>query len=227
MTRLAVVMLVVACGGGDDPCAGVAGSCVAIHVRSDVVAEIDQLELDLLYGDRHATTSTQAEGGRVIALPLDTAITLDDDAATVGVVAAGKLSGVVLGTGAGSATLEPGEHAAITIQLATPDDCVAGSFYCGGDRVAGDPDTLYECNAGGVPLARGGCAHGCVTTPADDDACRGGPETCQDGGFYCGGNELDGDPRTLYTCSGGAGTAGVECADGCRIAPAGTDDECR
>jgi len=225
---LAGACLLVACGGGDDPCAGVAGTCVAIHVSSDVVAEVDQLELDIVYGERHATTSTQADGGRVVALPLDTAITIAaDDEVTVAIVAAGKRSGVVLGTGAGSVTVAAGARGAIVIELAEPDACIAGGFYCGGDRVAGDPDTLYACNAGGVPIARGVCAHGCATNPADDDACRGGPETCFDGGFYCGGNEVDGDPRTLYTCANGAGTAGVECADECRVAAAGSDDECR
>jgi hypothetical protein len=227
--RLAVLALLAGCGGAGDPCADVAGACLTVQVSSSTVDEIDQLELDILYGDRHATASTQGDGGGVVGLPLATAIALDDatGALDVGVVAAGKLSGVVLGTGAGRATLAPGAHATISIRLAPIDDCVAGSFYCGGDRLAGDPDTLYQCNAGGVPLARGVCAHGCLIRPTEDDACSGGPETCSEGGFYCGGNEVDGDPQTRYTCTGGAGSNGIECADGCMVAPAGTDDDCR
>lgn len=227
MRWLALATALAACGG-DDPCDGVAGTCVALHVTSDVVAEVDQLELDLLYGDVHATTSTQAHGGGVVSLPLDTAITIDTDAdVELGVVAAGKRSGVVLGTGAGAASLAAGEHGTIALTLAEPDACVAGTLYCGGDRLAGDPDTLYACNAGGVPIARGVCLHGCITHPADDDECSGGAETCVEGGYYCGGDEVDGDPQTLYTCASGAGTAGVECPDGCRVAPQGSDDECR
>lgn len=228
-----LALVLAGCGEGADPCAGAASTCLEVQVRSgadDPIDQIDQLELDVLYGDQHGTATTQAEGGRVVGLPLVTAIELDidgDAALEVGVVVAGKLGGVVLGTGAASATLAAGEHASIDILLIAPVECVGGSFYCGGDKVAGDPDTLYECNEGGVPLARGVCTAGCVVEPADDDTCRGGGGTCVDGGFYCGGDKLDGDPRTLYRCAGGAGVDGVECADGCVIAPAGQDDACR
>lgn len=218
-----------ACGDGADPCAGVAGTCLAVEIRSDTVARIDQLELDILFGDRHGTATTQAAGGAVVGLPLATAIALEDGDGDlrVGVVAAGKLGGVVLGTGAASATLAPGEHAAVAIFLVEPVACVGGGFYCGGDKVAGDPDTLYQCNEGGAPLARGVCAFGCVVNPGEDDACRGGGGPCVEGGFYCGGDKLDGDPRTLYRCAGGVGVDGVECADGCVVAPEGQDDHCR
>lgn len=66
----------------------------------------------IVYGDRHATTTTQAAGGRSSELPLATAIVLDvPDSApvAVGVVAAGKLGATVLGTGAGS-TIVYGEQ---------------------------------------------------------------------------------------------------------------------
>jgi hypothetical protein len=227
---VAIAGALAGCGGDRDPCADVAGRCLALDVRAQGFDRIDQLELDVLYGDLHATATTQADGGRIVALPLVTAIDLDATAPgelAVGIVAAGKLGGTVQGTGAASATLAPGEHAAVELLLVAPDECVGGSFYCGGDKVAGDPDTLYECNEGGVPLARGRCAWGCVVRPADDDTCRGGGGTCVDGGSYCGGDKLDGDPQTLYTCSGGFGVDGVECADGCVVAPEGQDDHCR
>jgi len=221
--------LVAGCGESTDPCAAIAGTCLAVEVRSDTVAEIDQLELDVLYGGRHATATTQAEGGRVVGLPLVTAIELDVTGAgelAVGVVAAGKLSGTVLGTGAASATLAPDEHGAIELVLAPPAECVGGGLYCGGDKVAGDPDTLYQCNEGGVPLARGVCTAGCIVRPADDDACRADGGTCIEGGFYCGGDKVEGDPQTRYTCAGGVGIDGVECADACVVAPPGEDDYC-
>jgi hypothetical protein len=229
-TAFGALVSLAACGGGDadpDPCADLAGTCLAIRVTSEIVAEIDQLQLDILYGEDHDTIS--AEAGRVVALPVATAIVLDDAAVTleVGVVAAGKLGGVVLGTGAASTTVEPAARAAVIIDLAAVAVCQDGAFYCGGDQLAGDPDTLYVCDAGSVPQARGRCRHGCEVNPSADDVCDGGPETCTEGGFYCGGNEVDGDPRTRYTCSGGAGTDPVECADGCAVMPAGTDDECR
>lgn len=229
--RRALLVLLVACGDGEagDPCDGVAGTCIAVRVTSPAIAAIDLLELDVLHGDRHGTTSTTPEGGGSATLPLATKIVLADVTAVtpVGVVAAGKLGGNVLGTGAASTSVAPGERAAIEIVLAEPVACVAGGLYCGGDKVAGDPDTLYQCNGGGVPLARGRCTYGCLVRPTDDDACSGGPMTCIDGGFYCGGNEVDGDPQTRYRCSGGVGTAPMPCANGCVIAPAGEDDDCR
>jgi hypothetical protein len=213
------------------PCDDTAGRCIAIHVSSPTVTTIDQLDLDVLYGFRHDVGHTQLAGGRAVSLPVDTALALasDADAASleVGIVAGGKLAGNLLGTGAASATLAPDEHATLAIVLAPPATCVDAAFYCGGDQLAGDPDTLYQCDVGAVPQARGRCTHGCTINPADDDACAPGPETCVDGGFYCGGNELAGDPRTLYTCMSGAGTAPRVCANGCVVMPAGSDDECR
>ncbi|HEX3757307.1 MAG TPA: hypothetical protein VHW23_01315 [Kofleriaceae bacterium] len=215
----------------DDPCAG-AGTCVRLDVAAAAVApipRIDQLELDVVYGDHHATTTTEAAGGRTTALPLATAIVLDvsgSAAVRVGVVAAGKLGASVLGTGAGSTMVAPGHHAAIAIELSPTADCNAGAFYCGGDLLAGDPATLYQCNAGGVPIARGVCSAGCLVRPAHDDVCRGSGGACVDGSHYCGGDKLDGDPQTLYVCMAGAGITPQRCAAGCAIRP-GNDDVCR
>lgn len=227
--RRALLLALAACGGdAAAPCAAIEGTCVAVRVSAPAIDAIDQLELDILYGDVHGTTATQPAGGGTVGLPLATAITLDITApVALGVVAAGKLAGRTLGTGAASTPVMPGEHAEIAIVLAEPLACVAGSYYCGGDKVAGDPETLYQCNAGGVPLARGVCRHGCVIRPDDDDGCAGGPETCFEGGDYCGGNELVGDPRTLYRCTSGVGTNPRVCANGCVIGPAGSDDYCR
>ena len=225
MTRLWLVA-VVACGD-PAPCDDVAGTCVALAVESEAVTEIDHLELDVLYGERHGTTTT-TPGGGVATLPLVTAIELELDGAgphAVGIVAAGKLAGVTLGTGAAQTTLARGDHASLAIVLAPPADCMAGGYYCGGDKLAGDPDTLYECNGGGVPLARGRCALGCIVIPTDDDICRGSGG-CVEASDYCGGNKLDGDPQTLYTCTDGAGTNPRPCANGCVIQP-GDDDRCR
>jgi hypothetical protein len=215
----------------DDPCAG-ASTCVRLDVAAASVApiaRIDQLELDVVYGEHHATTTTQAAGGRTTELPLATAIVLElsgSDPVAVGVVAAGKLGASVLGTGAGSTMIAPDHHAAIAIELSPTADCAAGAFYCGGDQLAGDPATLYQCNAGGVPIARGVCSYGCAVRPAHDDVCRGGGGTCVDGSRYCGGDKLDGDPQTLYVCMAGAGVTPQRCAAGCVIV-AGNDDVCR
>lgn len=223
-----LAVLATACNDSPDPCADVIGSCIELAVTSSEVTRIDQLELDVVFGDRHGTTTTSAGDGPV-DLPLVTAIELDTSAGElgVGVVAAGKLGGTVLGVGAANTTVAAGGDARIRIELVPPRECVTGGHYCGGDVVAGDPMTLYQCNNGGVPLARGVCSSGCIVRPGDDDTCRGGGGVCVDGGHYCGGDKLDGDPQTLYRCAGGIGVDGVVCTDGCIVSPPGSDDRCR
>jgi hypothetical protein len=223
-----VFAMLAACGVDDpDPCAGLAGACASLRVDSATIDRIDQLELDVVYGERHGTTATQPAGGGAVGLPIVTAIELAGDPPDrVSVVAAGKLAGVVLGTGAASGQLA-GDRLALVIELAPPGDCVPRGHYCGGDKLSGDPDTLYTCNGGGVPIARGVCEGGCLVRPGLDDACRGVGGPCVEGGFYCGGDKLDGDPRSLYRCSNGVGVNRVECANGCIVSPPGTDDRCR
>lgn len=209
-----------------DPCEGISATCVTLHVTSQVVHEIDQLELDISYGSHHAATTTQGMGPS--ALPLEVAVELDlTEMLAVGIVAAGKLSGTVLGTGAAAMTVTSGSHVSFEILLALPAICVAGGFYCGGDKVAGDPSTLYQCNGGGVPNARGVCAQGCIVSLTGDDGCRGVGGTCVDGGLYCGGDKLDGDPQTLYRCTAGTGTVVTRCTNGCAIRPSPQADGCK
>lgn len=228
---LAALTALAACGGAPDPCADAAGTCLALTISArgtDSIDRIDQLEVDLLYGDLHDTTTTQPSGGAA-ELPVTTAIRISVPAAgpaPLAVVVAAKLAGRVLGTGTASPELAPGAHAAAEIELAPPGDCVAGSFYCGGDKLAGDPGVLYLCNPAGAPLARGRCALECVVNTGNDDACRGVGGPCTEGGYYCGGNEVDGDPQSLYQCIGGAGKNRRACASGCVIRP-GQDDACR
>lgn len=227
MRRYAAVLALLTACTDDDPCDGVA-TCVRLAISSSTVARIDQLELDIVYADHHATTTAQPDGGGTASLPLATAIVLEGIAADtrVGVVAAGKLGAGVQGTGAGALTLSPGTHATLALVLSPVENCNAGAFYCGGDRLAGDPDTMYTCNAGGVPIARGVCASGCLVRPGRDDVCRASGGVCLDGGRYCGGDKLDGDPGTLYVCQNGAGSAPTICSSGCLVRP-GNDDACR
>jgi hypothetical protein len=51
--------------------------------------------------------------------------------------------------------------------------------------------------------------------------------TCsREGGFTCGGNGIAGDPRILYTCSGGLRVAAEVCDDLCDRMPSGVPDRC-
>ncbi len=104
--------------------------------------------------------------------------------------------------------------------------CVTGGLYCGGDKVAGDPSTLYQCNGSSAPAVVQYCASGCVVRPGQDDACGSGSSSCVAGGLYCGGDKVSGDPDTLYRCNGtSAPTVAQRCAAGCVVRP-GQDDAC-
>ncbi|HWM86816.1 MAG TPA: hypothetical protein VNO33_13280 [Kofleriaceae bacterium] len=229
---LAALVLSACSDGSPDPCADIAGTCLALRIDSEQGGEIDELELDLLYGDLHATTSTQADGGGAVSLPVLTAVDLDladlaeGASLAVGVVAAGKLDGSVLGAGAGSAVVRDGERADLDLELAPLEGCTDGEHYCGGNTLPGDPDTVYACNAGGVPLARGVCTAGCIVRPDGSDVCAADDAPCVDGGFYCGGDKLEGDPQTLYVCAAAGPEVREVCPDGCLVRP-GVDDACR
>ena len=224
-SALASAAVLAACSDSD-PCAG-AETFLRIDIDSATVDTIDALQLDVVYGDLHSTTGTSAGG--LTKLPVSTAIILDlspnPAAVRVDVVAAGVLAFVALGTGAASRMLSVGEHATLQISLAPVDPCTDGRLYCGGNTVAGDFNTLYRCNVGAVPTARGRCPAGCIAHPGGDDACASGA-VCQDGGKYCGGDKIEGDPQLLYVCAAGAGTMPKQCANGCVIR-SGTDDICR
>ncbi|MBX3159576.1 MAG: hypothetical protein KF773_26630 [Deltaproteobacteria bacterium] len=227
LALLPLLALPAACGGDPDPCAGAKSACIALRVASRTVEAIDLLELDIVYGDRHDTAVTALADNGVVGLPIITAVALDVAGATrVGVVAAGKLSGNVLGIGAATTTLDANQRVELDLVLAPRSTCQTGGDYCGGDELAGSEDTLYRCTDG-VPVARGRCVHGCVVRDGIDDGCDGGPERCVEGGLYCGGNKVVGDPRSLYRCTNGRGAARMMCADGCMILPSPNDDRCR
>lgn len=49
--------------------------------------------------------------------------------------------------------------------------CFVGGFYCGGDKISGDKNTLYRCTGVGAPAVVRRCASGCAVHTGDDDAC--------------------------------------------------------
>jgi hypothetical protein len=208
-------------------CDEIAGTCIALHVRSESITAVDSLQLDLLYGIKHSTTATALAGGALAELPLVTAIDLGTTSGPlrVGIVAAGLQRDEVLGTGAITRSVDPGMHVDATIVLQPPEACVAGQFYCGGHGVAGDPQTLYACDTAGVPRARGLCVSSCGAGTNGMDTCRG-EGICNEGGLYCGGNVLDGDPQSRYRCISGKPAERLICETACVIAPQNVRDDC-
>jgi len=103
--------------------------------------------------------------------------------------------------------------------------CADGRFACRADGV-----TLERCVDGGfarVVQCGGGCAPG-DASGATEAACKP-PIACTPGGFYCGGDKLDGDPDVLYRCAANGNHAVAERCGGagsCLVQP-GRDDRCR
>jgi hypothetical protein len=86
-----------------------------------------------------------------------------------------------------------------------------------------------------APLLAAGCSSGPKDFGTDhqrSDALLvgggGGAPTCPGAGWYCGGDQMDGDPSTLYSCSsaGAAPDSSQFCSSGCSVEAAGTPDVC-
>ena len=114
------------------------------------------------------------------------------------------------------------------------DSNASTGLYCAGNEVTdGVTDTLYSCAGPGPATVQEACEHGCVVAPAgSDDYCAAAPSATCDAnastGLYCAGDKVSGGATgTLYHCNGpGAATVEEVCADGCVVAPAGSDDYC-
>jgi hypothetical protein len=50
--------------------------------------------------------------------------------------------------------------------------CFVGGLYCGGDKIGGDPATLFRCTGTGAPAVVRHCTKGCAVHAGDDDACK-------------------------------------------------------
>lgn len=73
---------------------------------------------------------------------------------------------------------------------------------------------------GELPTTAGESSTGC-----GDEGCR--PIACpKEGGVYCGGNGVGGDPQILYVCEGGALQVLEDCGEMCIRKPLGTPDVC-
>lgn len=205
-----------------DPCAG-AGTCVRLDIESTVIKTIDQVELDLVYDGHHATTTTGTVG-QLVDLPVSIPLRLNLPSSpliNVAIVAAGKLAGNVLGAGADSTTVQQGHSALAVVFLEPSDPCTENGLYCGGSRVAGDPEAIYRCT-GSVPIFYFRCTSGCISHSGADAECIG-LGLCHDGGTYCGGHIIDGEPNTLYVCRSFEGTDPTPCPNGCQVRGDGND----
>ena len=108
--------------------------------------------------------------------------------------------------------------------------CAGKGLYCGGDQMGGDSNTLYDCpGAGLAPSSEQSCANGCQVEPqGTNDLCKGSI-TCAGAGDWCGGDQMSGDPNTLYHCAaaGQPPASSNACPNGCQQNAPGVNDVCR
>lgn len=221
---MAVATPSAACTGTtSDPC-GDAPTCAVIVADSVSIHTIDQLVLDLVYNGIHGVAVTGLEGD-ARSLPLATAVILDvPDTPLIhlDLLAAGKLRGSVLAADASSITIQPGNHESIHLLLTPVDPCTEGALYCGGiGGIFADGESLYRCTGSFLQFYTR-CQHGCTPHSLTGGVCIG-DGLCRDGGTYCGGDVLDGDPGTLYVCHQFEGTVLTHCPAGCVVRGDGND----
>lgn len=209
-----------------DPCDGVA-TCVRLDVEGLLIERIDQLVIDLLYAGHH-DTDTVGTQGREVELPVSIPLGFDlpgSPLIEVDVIVAGRIGGAVLGLDAGSTTVQQGAHGNIILFLSPNSTCDDGGVYCGGvGGVFAESRSLYRCT-GGVPIFYARCSTTCYPHSGTGAVCVGSG-LCRDGGTYCGGHVVDGDPNTLYTCSQFEPTQPRLCSAGCAAGDDG-HDACR
>jgi hypothetical protein len=229
--RLACAIVAAATGAlaacpAPDPCEGIP-TCVNIRVDGLLIDAIDQLELDLVYAGIHDTL-TIGQVGRDVELPIAIPLTIDLPSVSqiaVDVVAAGRRAGSVVGLDFGSTSVLQGFDSDLSLSLFPGTQCTEGAVYCGGTgTVIAESQSLYRC-AQGVPIFYARCTTSCSPHFSAPAACVG-LGSCRDGGSYCGGHVLDGDPNTLYICSHFEGTSPTPCPAGCAVADDG-QDSCR
>jgi hypothetical protein len=207
-----------------DPCDAATSTCVLLQIEGQDVTAIDQLRLEITFGELHSTTTTGTVGTQV---PLPTVTTLMIDLASpptfdVGLLAVGKLNGVVVGEAYTSTTVFMGEHTSVFLDLKQVLPCTEGTLYCGSiNGLYAQLATLYRC-VGGIPTYYARCPNSCYTPPSTGAVCFG-RELCTEGGTYCGGTQVDGDPNTLYVCHSYQGTNPMPCPRGCDIRGGGHD----
>lgn len=100
---------------------------------------------------------------------------------------------------------------------------VSSTYTCAHDNSA-----MVRCSGGSVQYVD--CPSGCVSGSGGASCTGGGTSTdnCagKGDGYYCGGDLIPGDPKTLYHCVGGATATATACANGCEWMPSGTPDKC-
>ena len=219
----AAAALLAACNTSEpDPC-GDAATCLRLNVDGLLIESIDQLELDVVIGGATHSTVTTGTPGQRVSLPTSTSIKLAIPlpVISVAVIAAGRRDGVVVGVDGAAATVLGGDHQSVDLSLSGALPCTEGALSCGdGFGASGQRGWLYRCTDQ-VPIFYARCLHSCSGGFSSDATCF--DTGCTDGGRYCGGDKLEGDPNTLYVCDLFSGTMPTKCPHSCAVSGNGND----
>jgi hypothetical protein len=156
LRRLVLVAALLAAGCTKDPCDGVAGTCVSLHVIGDGISAIDQLSIDLSGAVSAPSQTTPHDKPDRESLPIDVGVSISGSPSgseTLHVV--GLVGGGPVGDGFATVDLKPGGHFKKTVTLTqsmndlSMDDLSARDLSTvsdgsandsGGDAGAANPD---------------------------------------------------------------------------------------
>jgi hypothetical protein len=219
----AALLASTACASSEPDLCTSTATCLRLNVDGLLIGQIDQLELDVVIGGTtHSTVITGTRGQR-ISLPTSTSITLAIPVPllSVDLIAAGRRDGQVVGLDGASVMVLGGNQQSVELELREEVPCTEGHLDCGhAFGVPGQASWLYRCTDQ-VPLFYARCLRGCTGGFGSDADCF--DTGCTDGGHYCGGNKLEGDPNTLYLCDTFRATMPTTCPHGCAISGDGHD----
>ena len=107
--------------------------------------------------------------------------------------------------------------------------CTHKGYYCG-DGLQKKSNNLYYCSGSGAEaVVSEKCAFTCLTEPSgrDDQCAKNGSCAAVNTGYYCGGDKIGGNEKSLFYCKDSAPHGAVKCENGCKTAASGKDDHCK
>ncbi len=99
--------------------------------------------------------------------------------------------------------------------------------YCGSDLGIEPATALFECTGSPSPELTRSCEEGCrADSVAGNDDCYEADCTGVWDGYYCGTDQVHGNPQALYLCMSGSAVSYQTCPNDCLTQSAGIDDVC-
>jgi hypothetical protein len=120
---LGVVASLAGCVIPVDPCDGVPGTCLAVHVDSPDLDQLDQLTVRARGSGVDAERSTRSAGGTPVTLPTAVALLFPDVpdgvSLSLDLQVSAELAGQLAGGGVGAASVDAGQHASAHVSISS------------------------------------------------------------------------------------------------------------